>query len=54
MIATNQAHQAECTLALNRCLLRDPDVNDPFGLACAMFFAGMDAQIASRELVVVE
>ncbi len=50
----NPVHQAECTLALNRCLLKDPDVMDPFGLACAMFFAGVDAQIANRELVAVE
>ena len=50
----NAALQAECTLALNECLVRDPDVNDPFGLACAMFFAGVDAEIACRDVAVVE
>lgn len=54
MTVPNATHQAECTLALNLCLISDPDVLDPFGLACAMFFAGIDAQIADRELVDVE
>lgn len=40
--------KSECSLALNRALLDDPDVDDPYALACAMFFAGVDAQLACR------
>ena len=47
--------KVECTLALARYLESDPGVLDPFGLACAMFFAGIDTQAADpRELAEVE
>lgn len=37
---------SECSLALLRALESDPQVKDPFGFACAMFFAGFDVGCA--------
>jgi hypothetical protein len=47
--------KVECTLALAKCLEADPEVIDPFGLACGMFFAAIDAMTAEpREMADVE
>ena len=48
-------HRAECSLALCRQQIADPDSSDPFDLCCAMFFAGVDvASVSPRDLADVE
>jgi hypothetical protein len=50
-----EALKVECTLAIARCLEADPLLCDPWGLACAMFFAGVDVQAAEpRALAMVD
>jgi hypothetical protein len=50
-----EVEKVECTLALAKYLELDPEVLDPFGLACSMFFAGIDTQAADpRALADVE
>jgi hypothetical protein len=40
------ALKVECTLAIAKCLESDPLMCDPWGLACAMFFAAVDVMLA--------